>query len=80
MKYRKFPWDDVTMSIGAADPYAAASLLSFSAFGSSTASPLTTTTVAPAYLKMISDAGDYTATSAVGVGAVFTRLDNPATW
>jgi hypothetical protein len=80
LKYRQFPWDDTAMTIGDADPYAAAQSLSFSAFGHSTASPLATTRVTPAYLKPHSTAGDWTDTSTVGVGAMFTLLDDPAYW
>jgi hypothetical protein len=79
LKYRRFPWDDTAMAIGDADPYDAAATLSFSAFGHSTASPLATTRVTPSYLRPLSIAAA-SDTSAVGVGAIFTKLDDAAYW
>lgn len=78
LMYRCFPWDDTAMAIGAEDPYDAAQDLSFSAFGYSTASPLATTRLTPAYLRQHSSLGAWTDTSAVGVGTVFTKLDDGA--
>jgi hypothetical protein len=67
------------MTISGTSPYDAPSTLSMSAFGHSTASPLATTRIEPAYLRTYdATAGDFSATNANGVGAMFTKLDDPA--
>lgn len=66
------------MSISTDSPYDAASALSFSTFGHSTASPLATTRVSPAYLRTYDATGGWTATSTSGVGTGFTAMDDGA--
>ena len=80
LKYRKFPWDSLSEAIGAATPYAAASALSFSAFGHASASPLATTRISPTYLRVFKSDGTWDDTSASGVGSAFTSLTNAEEW
>jgi hypothetical protein len=68
------------MSISGTDPYDAASTLSFSTFGHSTASPLATTRVSPAYLRTYDATGGWTDTNANGPGVPFTDVTEAAAY
>ena len=68
------------MTIAGTGTYDAASALKISAFGHSTASPLATTRLTPAYVRPYDATGGWTATSATGVGAGFTALGAAAAW
>jgi len=62
------------MTIGTTGTYDAASALSISAYGHSTASPLATTRLTPAYLRPYDATGGWTSTTASGVGTGMTDL------